>query len=339
MAEQLMAESLEQQSRNLFIVGTPLQLLNATEARDRFHSRQCNTLAVVRTPLRRGAPMAGYLSILEDLIDDRWTDVWFPKLSKIRQAAFSLVAKPFIRQSGRFDIIYTGSFQSAQNHLINSLGHTQLALLDDGCSIHHVLERYLCKSRKRRLRDCFLRRRGTWPDDPYLRVFTCFHVQWPSEWVVRNDYRMLRRRTQGTTELHLDELVFISQPIQHELGIKIDHDELRNRLMEEAGVSRIRWINHPKEPDPPVFGEYLPYPIELFGIREKYLPAAFATFFSSAIRTLSLLYRRKSYCVEIPDHLVTNDTDYALSQFYEDYRQDGVQLLPYELGSPVARAA
>ncbi len=317
-------------TENLFIASTPLQLLNATEARDRFHPGQGNKLAVIRTPLRRGSPTNAYRQVLRGLVDDGWSDVWFPELSKIGQLGFSQVSRRFIGANSRVSSVYTGSFQSPQNHLINSIKHDQLTLLDDGCGIHTLLERYPHKNRQKRWSDLLLRRCGSWPNDPDLRLFTCFNVNWPAAQTVRNDYRILRNKLKSSIAVRPDELVFISQPIESALGVKVDYQAVVEQMKAETGAKTVRWIKHPREPDSENFGEDLGYPIELFGLREKYVPGAFATFCSSAIRTLGLLYDTAAYCIEISDQMITKKTGLCeMSKIYEDYRKSGVQLMPY----------
>ncbi|MEX1027527.1 MAG: hypothetical protein WD049_05905 [Candidatus Paceibacterota bacterium] len=314
---------------NLFVASTPLQLLNATEARNRFHSGQCNRLAVVRAPLRRGSPSASYHEILRSLIDDQWSDVWYPDITKLRQLAFSLTARSFIRSLRQVDALYVGSFQSPQCHLINSIAHNQLFLFDDGCSIHNVLQRLTESPGKQTWRHRVTLRKGAWPGEESVQAFTCFDVAWPKTRLIENDYRCLKDNLRRDTEVRTNEIVFIAQPISSELGLEVDYNQIINYLLNHTGCSKCRIINHPKDRNPPSGGEVLSYPIELFGMQEGYLPNFFATFFSTAVRTLKIIYDRPAICLEIDPKRVPHPLPYDLSCFYEDYRNSGFSIISH----------
>ena len=311
----------------LYVVSTPLQLLNAIEARDRFNSEGENVLAVVRTALRgaQQGRQCQYIKILEGLVDSDWSGVWFPKMSRTRQALFSLVASSFVRRNRRCDTIYTGNFQSQQNHLINSISHGNLVLLDDGVGVHAAASLLRHESGRRRIVHRILGKRGELPAHRVLDCFTCFDVkEGRVRRVVKNDYRMMRAKGKRRLPVRHEEAVFISQPLHHHFGVQVKHELLRNYITQTLGLRRLRYFAHPRESASPPWAESPEYPVELFGWREGYLPGAFVTYFSSAARTLALLYETPVYCLEFPATVWQPASVGArLEIIYREYRDAG----------------
>ncbi|MEZ6091022.1 MAG: hypothetical protein R3C05_23975 [Pirellulaceae bacterium] len=246
------------------------------------------------------------------------------------QVGFRLTATRYLRQIPTADAIYVGSFQTAQCHLINSIRHNQLVLLDDGCGIHAVLNQIKNSSNHTPWSHRLTFRKGNLPEPSSLKVFSCFDVDWPHSLLTRNDYRCLRRRLQEEIAVRSDEAVFICQPIANEIGFSADYDYLRSMVLAQTKCKSLRFINHPKDPNPLQEGDTLPYPIELFGLQEGYLPKYFVTFCSSAIQTLKIIYNRPSLCLEIPSLNIPMNVQDHLRTIYRDYRSNGLHVIPYQ---------
>ncbi len=290
-------------TKNLFVAVTPAHVLNATEARDRFHQGEENVLIVLRSPLRRrqASRQQSYLSMLAEMVDDEWSTVWMPPTSKRHHLFFPALAAGFIRQHSRVGTIYTASFQSNQMHLINSVQHDRIVLIDDGNGIHELIDAYQWKQRQVKLRHRLLCKNTRWPSGT-LHVFSCFDVDENCCQLTRNDYRCLRKKIPADLPVRDDEIVFASQPLNATFPhVKIKTESLLTHLKQSFSVDRCRYLAHPREATAVTGWESLTYSIELFPLREGYLPAAFVTYYSSCARTLRILYDVPVICLKPPE--------------------------------------
>lgn len=313
----------------LYLACTPLQILNATEARDRFHGDDENFLVVTQSPRTQTKRRLEFNQMLESLIDDRWSNVWNLKLGRITQLFFSITGRSIQNAVGNCDAIYTGGFQTQLRHLINTVPHEKLVVLDGGagCSSSALSRQEENPTKLYRLIPGM---RVDFPSLDDASFFTSYDLDVDPERIIHNDYRMLQQRVRDGVPIR-NEIVFISQPLERDLGVRINTDRLLQHAMQLYGVNSYRNILHPRMPRTDVRSEHLPYLIELFAMREGYLPKAFVTYMSSAARNIQLLYDCPVTCYDILPLLPESTPGLLrkeLVEVYNDFDSSGMRVIP-----------
>jgi hypothetical protein len=316
---------------NLFLACTPLQVLNAAEARDRFHADDDNFLVVFHSP-RSAKKQTRLAELADDAIDSRWTRTWNLKLTRLSQLLFPFTASRLRQQIGLCQCLYTGGFQTQQRHLLHSIPHQQLIVFDGGAGVlQTAVNSWRTQgTRQRRLKQLIPGQNTSLPDLSKARFFTSYALDMPAESIIPNDYRIFRTQVSGKLPVR-DEVVFFSQPLQRDLGLNIDIDATIAAVLQHHKASRCRWILHPRETEGPAGAEKLPFLAEFFGLREGYLPIAFATWMSSVARSLPAIYGRPVTCFDIRPLLPnTTNADYLreLDATYADFSNAGAVILP-----------
>ncbi len=314
---------------NLFLASTPLQIINSMEARDRFHAGERNYLVMVHSPRIRSRQRAHFFSMTDSLIDDAWSRVWNMKLTRISQLLFAITARRIRSEIGSCDCVYTGGFQTQQCHLINTVIHRRLIMLDGGACIHSVPDVLRRGTQRKRLRAFISGLRPHLKPNTEASYFTSYDLAVDPQKVIRNDYRMMRDRLRKTLPQR-DEIVFISQPLERDLNVYIDTRAVIQSAMRYHNVSEFRYILHPREKHEPFGSERLPHLIELFGLVQGYLPRAFVTYMSSAARSLQLIYGVPVTCYDMLPCLPASshpDTLDELQKVYNDFRRSGITVL------------
>lgn len=275
----------------------------------------------------------------DSLIDDRWSRVWNLKLTKLSQLAFPLTAWQIRSAVSPCEMLYTGGFQTQQCHLINTIRHKRLTILDGGACIHSVPDLLRVGSRGKRFHALVP---GMYPHiapGTEAAYFTSYDIGVSPEQFIHNDYRILRARMQAELPRR-DEIVFISQPLERDLNVSVDTDQVIAAAMEYHGAKQFRYILHPREKQEPPGSERLPHLIELFGLTQGYLPKAFVTYMSSAARSLQLIYGIPVTCYDIMPCLPESAgevTRTELRKVYDDFRASGMDVL--DLPANAASAA
>jgi hypothetical protein len=319
---------------NLFLACTPLQILNATEARDRFHSGERNYLIMFHSPRSASARQKHLHHLAGATTDSGWTQAWNLQLTRLSQLLFPLQAATLKRTIGHCRCLYSGGFQTQQRHMMHVMPHDELVIMDGGAGVlQSAINAWRAGgsgSRARGLRRLIPGLKSGMPDLSRARFFTSYSLDVPSESVIFNDYRSLRSSLTGRLPIR-EEIVFLSQPLERDLGVHVDVQAALRAAMEYHGVSRYRWILHPRETCGPAGAEKLPYLVEFFGLQEGYLPRAFVTWMSSAARSLPMIYGQPVTCIDIRPALpMETSAGYRaeLEGTYRDFAAAGAVILP-----------
>ena len=317
---------------NLFLACTPLQILNATEARDRFHAGENNYLMMFHSPRAASARLAHLHRLADATMDAGWTRTWNLRLTRISQLVFPFLAARLRRTIGPCQTLYTGGFQTQQRHMIHVVPHQHLVVVDGGAGVlQSAINTWREQgSRGRGFRQLIPGLKTSLPNLDKACFFSSYRLDIDPSRVFVNDYRSLRRSVTGNLPIR-DEIVFLSQPLERDLGVNVDAEAALRMAMEFHGVSRYRWILHPRETSGPAGAEKLPYLAEFFGLQEGYLPRAFVTWMSSAARTLPLIYGRPVTCIDMQPGLPASTsaaTREELALTYADFAASGAVILP-----------
>jgi hypothetical protein len=319
---------------NLFLACTPLQILNAAEARDRFHAGERNYLIMFHSPRSASARQKHLHALADTTTDNGWTQAWNLQLTRLTQLFFPLQAAAFKRTIGHCQRLYSGGFQTQQRHLLHVMPHDELVIMDGGAGVlQSAINAWReggAGSRGRGLRRLIPGLKSSLPDLSRARFFTSYSLDVPAESVIFNDYRSLRSTVTGRLPIR-DEIVFLSQPLERDLGVRVDVEAALRAAMDYHGVHRYRWILHPRETSGPAGAEKLPYLAEFFGLQEGYLPRAFVTWMSSAARSLPLIYGQPVTCIDILPALPPETSAACRAELegtYRDFEAAGAVILP-----------
>jgi hypothetical protein len=291
-------------AKNVFLVLTPLQVVNAIEARHAF-----DTVSNCLVLLSIGQPR----SQLEELVDARdWSEVHVidamatvdghtPRLQRYASMLAARRALDRLAQRlGAVEGLFLGNYESRYaRHLAARLCHEKLYVLDDGTGTvltaeqrlgHHVSQFTWDQSAKLGIRNRLL---GFVPyDASSLVFFTSFDIRVTGrDEVVRNSFARLRRDVVGTRII--DELWFLGQSlVEDAVMIEATYFGYVKAAMREANASRFVYVPHRREnPDRVarlsrelgvevrVYGR----PIEVELVKSDVLPSVLGSFYCAAL--------------------------------------------------------
>lgn len=297
---------------NLFIARTPLQLFNCIEAKDRFHKNEQNILFY---QYQREIDKNQMQSLL---IDTDWHKIISYPLKPLRR----LLPQFFLffinlKYKNKIESCYYGAYNSIISSLINKINPTKLILVDDGTKTLEIArlisEQNISKrSFIKKIRDKIL---SSNIDFIYnTSLFTIYDLEQFNikNSVIKNDYREYKS--------YLKSLPF--KDIVYFIGTNLNEKMLKDSSSFEKYIQNILefykdkefiYILHRYENIDYIASlaqkynfNYVKFDniLEVMISKEGFIPSEFATFGSSAIETLPLLYSKSHYrvfCLDIKD--------------------------------------
>lgn len=313
---------------HLFVVDTPLQLLNVIEARAAFPVDSC-TVVILMWPHWSRQPFE--LILRDNTLDDvrfftmreravrkpahglsgRITDRLREYRTELMQLAFR---KKFDSYMGRFtdvDQLFVGNYRNDyMKHVANIVPHRRLILLDDGTdTLHAAQERQAHTVRGdqpptgliRRLKDHYLRKRIDWDcrQAPAVTFFSSYEIECSgADNHVRNRYARLQARLR--TSESSDEVYFLGQPLVADGYLdKQTYTSYLAGIRKHFADRELYYIPHPREleQDYAELARQLDFevlgfnvPIEVALCSADRTPAVIASLFCSALENLSFLF-------------------------------------------------
>jgi len=313
---------------NVFVVNTPLQLINAVEAKGYFGIPDGDALLIV-------IHLGNRFKQLQEVVDERqWAEVvWLESEEEglhgrdhcVAARVFKWVSgcRCFVRHVSdikecyrAFQILFLGNYlMGAQLHIANTLQPERVVLLDDGNAslttaefrnagithfqsrvgaidkIKYLLKRYILLFRLN--------------DVATVTFFTTYDFDISvCDKIIRNKYSHIRRSM--SCKPYKDEIWFIGAPLV-EQGIVgfADFCSLLEKVIDCYGCRKIVYIKHPGEALRET-EDYLEQrgvevltfllPIELILLSGKELPIVVATFYSSALYNLRQIFAASIEC-------------------------------------------
>ena len=339
-------------AENVFFVDTPLQLINALEARTALDVRRA-ALVVVANRTRRPQ--------VEALTDPReWDEVFTvtglhdvtgfsPRLMFYRRLMRARRQLDILaRRLGKVDSLFLGNYGSPiGRHFASSLEHRHLVLLDDGMAtvvyakarMNASSARSRAPALRRRLRDFALGFRHHEPEA--VTFFTSYELAaGPDDTIIRNTYGRLRSATKPDGVV--PETLFLGQPL------------VEDRLVEEAtyfryvfaafqacGHQRCVYAPHPRESVErlermqQILGCEIrssELPIEIEFARSGQLPSVLASFWTSALDSCRILFGStdmaiKAFVIATSDLLSGHDDSYEMYAYLRRQQTAGFEVL------------
>ncbi len=289
---------------NLFLARTPLQLFNCQEARRRFHHGECNVLwAIYRKEVDRRQMLR--------VCDGHWQEVncfhlnWvlrnFPKLWVL--AHRGLLAE--------VDVFYTGFSKRLARAVVQCAKPNHATIVDDGNDAL-VTNRTLGHRSK-------------------VTYFTCFHREDRDE--ILNDYQAFRSHLQSKSKAS-GGIAFIGSPVYPR---DILDAKVFVGLMEQvrAHYENESIIYYAHRYENPVQLQYWMKPLDIevrspdtilecLLAEASTLPRELATFHSTAIDTLHLIYHLPQRVFAFPSEIVTENRRHTYLAIMASFRDRGV---------------
>jgi hypothetical protein len=318
---------MEDFRKNFFIVRTPLQLLNATEARNRFHPKDENILlCIYRKKIDE--------RLMQNIIDDQWSHIYWFHLTSLSRAFYPIMLYPFIRKIGEVTTIYIGLFGNVISHLVNSVIHKEVIIFDDGNEIIKIAHAI----KKKKIKESRISHRvfGKKTDNSFVYHTKFFSIYDLSSYispnkVIQNDYRAFKNKMCTFHETD-DRVYFIgSHLVSNYLEKKIFQKWMKSietyfsgrsiiyilhryenaEILHEIGIETIRFDNI----------------IEFQFMKDRIKPAMVVSLRSTALDTLKILYDTNVSIIKIPLCEFKQEKQKEMEELYHYYSDKGISVI------------
>ena len=313
----------------VFIVGSPLQLLNAIEARNRFHQNDQTYLLVFWAKKIE-------LQQMQNMLDKKWGIIYFYKISKFFKIFYPWIIQKILHSFAYVSYLYLGYPFKIRAHIANVLNANKTIFLDDG-NASLILAKQLSDSnfyRKQVLHwyDKLLCRKINlnYAKDAYF--FTAYtDMSWPKDKIINNDYRCIKKNlTQGEFNT---EVLFIGSSIAGAIVSQEQEKYLIHAMASFYKNKNILYALHRFESIEYFQNEFKELnitfirfdgAIELELFTHKIFPKKISSFCSSALNTLSMLYDCHLEVLAIPQSWMEITVANRLEVIYEDFTLRGI---------------
>jgi hypothetical protein len=317
---------------NIFIVSSPLQIMNAIEAVEYFGTRN-NILLVSYIGNKKPLSQIKKMLNFSDWHTVKYILLPLKVVDKLIFSKKIYSALQFIEKS-KIDKLFVGEYRSDHvNHIVNSLRNQEVYLLDDGLAqlnYHKELTQQPYKVKIRRLiyKLLFYKLKTI-----KYTFFTMFDIK--NEKIIKNNYNFFKKYI-GNKEIE-DAIYFIGQPII-ELNV-MSKDNYKKELLKIINFykgKKFVYILHRREEVENIKNlslelnfEYKAFDnlIELEMINNPITPSNFATFFSTAIVTLPNFISESEYRVfRSKDKIINKKFIDNISNTYKELNKMGLKV-------------
>lgn len=317
--------------RVCLVVGSPLQLLNAIEARQRFHQdHHCTLLLIWSHDIDRQQMSA--------LLDQDWQQVHVFEAHKWFRLFYPYLMSVVLEPLRGVDYLYLGYPFKVRAHIANTLQAQQVRFLDDGNASLTLAEQLrsptLIKKHQPKLHDVLLSRKISIDYAKTATFFTLYpDMVWPRDQVIANDYRMLRQQI-ARQPTNLDVL-FVGSAVAGAVVSVAQEKQLIEAMAVYYAGQQVIYALHRFE-DQAYFEREFAHTslrfvrfdtaIEVALCQAQVYPQRIASFCSSALTTLSLLYGGQTEVLAIPSTWMEADVAARLDVIYQDFARSGIHI-------------
>lgn len=315
---------------NLFIIRSPLQMMNAYEAINKF-SLSNNILLVIDT---KGKSNTGQMS---DLIDSnyKWDEII--RLENEGKSNFSRYIKLIKKlKNFTYDYVFSGDFGSIHQIIISNMDSKNVYLLDDGTT--SILRRYEFQKKKKinfkLLRFSLFGLKTTLKKE--VNFFTMFNLEkLGKEKVILNKFDGLKKQFNIKLFKESDNIYFLGQPLV-EAGYlsKEVYLEYFNTLLSRFPHKKIVYIAHRAETMLNYLEEnvnleivHSEKPIEFYFLQKKEYPKEVLGFTSAALFTLSILFEKTVVNSVIIKEKDFTDKFYVMDLIYKYMESSNINMI------------
>jgi len=323
-------------TQNIFIARTPLQLFNCIEARNRFHKNNHNILFY---QYQRDIDKVQ----IESLIDDEWSEVIPYPLSPLKRLFFPFFLKKIIvNYRNHIDTCYFGAYNGIISYLINRLKPLKFFIIDDGVKTIQISE--LIKDKKldkkgyfRYIRDKVM---GSSRDYIYsAKFFTIYDeikVFVPKK-VIKNDYRAFKAHISKMEKeniiyfigTNLLEKIFKTKELfENELEKVILYYQEKNQKIIYV-LHRYEELEYMESLSKKYSFESVKFDniIEVELLKRGTLPVGVASFASTAVETIDMIYGVDATIFELKNSGIFEKYQEVFTKLYNNFREKGVKVI------------
>lgn len=322
---------------NLFIARTPLQLFNCIEAKKRFHKGEQNILFYQYQRLVDKNQMESLIEV------DEWNSIIvYPLNWQRRIFSYFYIRMIKNRYKNKIERCYIGVFNSIINVLINTIYPKKIVILDDGTKtlgIAKNMETQKINSRNSLFKT--IRNRFFNTNRDYLYRASFFSIYPLDEYIINNevvlnDYRVFKESLSNIPVA--DRIYFI--------GTNLNEKILKSDEVFEANLQKVIafyknkkmiYILHRYENIEYIANlakkykfDYVKFDniLEVEIAKAGFLPTEFATFGSSAIETLPLLYPNSEYRVfYLESKDILEHKQQVMEELYNSFERKGYEVI------------
>lgn len=319
---------------NFFVAQSPLQLLNCIEAQYKFKTQNNILIFIESGHLQTEFQMKRLLKLF------KWKDIIYIHLptTKIENITFVAEVRKKLKYylSHKIEKVFIGDFRGFQMlHIANYLSAEEVYLVDDGISTVSYDNYIQFKSIQKTLSK--LKHRAFFYKTKQINYnfFTIYDMKEKRK--VFNNYDFIN--TYKSNSEVKDEIFFIGQPLV-KLGIvsKEYYQENLKKIIDLHRNEKLVYVMHRIEDEAYIkelshqFGfDYRRFDdlLELEMIRAVYLPKTFATFYSSALFSMSQLFKNLDY---IAYRIDTKEIKYKglkildIDHMYDQFKKYGIRV-------------
>ncbi|MBV1870767.1 MAG: alpha-2,8-polysialyltransferase family protein [Gammaproteobacteria bacterium] len=306
----------------LYVISSPLQLINAIEARERFTHSGDDVLIYI---YRKQAD----LDSVSGILDKQWADISYFGLSTFTRLFYPQLLRHLFKKN-TIDRVYLGYPYNIRAHIAN-VCDVDTWLLDDG-TFTLWLNEELSKPASELWQPPSIADRllGRHVDLSYLHkvvFFTTYDIQPPqSQLVVRNDFSCIKR--QIVAKLAGEEVLFIGTPVEGRMLSSLEDflsamkqvrafygqrkvvyalhrhedEKMRRAQLEPLGISTVRFDT----------------PLEVACYEREDAPFEIASFTSSALANLHDIYGFSARSFRVPEQALIKERKEIFNTLYAD---------------------
>lgn len=322
---------------NLFIARTPLQLFNCIEAKNRFHVNEKNVLFY---QYQRSIDKNQIESII---YDHEWTEVIAYPLSPFRRLFPQYFLKKCIsKYQNKVACCYFGAYNSIISYFINKVKPKDFFIVDDGVKTIEISELIKKKKLDKKGFFRFLINKIMNSSRNYIYIskfFTIYdevEVSLPNR-VVKNDYRAFKK---NITTLEEEKIVYFigTNLLEKILKTKnIFEEELKKVILYYREKNQeVVYILHRYENTEYMKSLSIEYKfefvkfdniIEVELLKRGLLPTEIASFASTAIGTINIIYGVDATIFELENSGIFDKYQDTFAKLYDNFRKKGVEVI------------
>ncbi|WP_310442340.1 hypothetical protein [Sulfurimonas sp.] len=320
--------------KNLFIIGTPLQLINAIEAVKHFKLNN-NILVIVHRSLEANRVQMDYLKSLY-----KWEEIIDVEYSR-HSSIFKYIDLVKYLKKYSYKYIFISKLEVVPKIVIPNVTKEKVFLLDDGVLTISIYENQIKPNKINKydfkeIRFLFFGLNIKIKDK--INLFTCFDLE-PTNGIeiVKNELNFLKETYLQNAKNNYENIYFLGHPLNESLVKKDVYISNLLSLIEKFN-KKIIYIPHRGETkemknilssiDSSLFNVVdINMPVELYFLENKIYPMQVIAYYSTALITLSTIYKE----CEISFISISNGTsiDRDLINIYKIFNQEGFQELNF----------
>ena len=318
---------------NIFIISSPLQLLNSIEAHNYFKTKN-NILIIIDTNEKNNEIQ---ISNLIPFI--QWKEIIYIKLPQHnkKRALFYLDVKKALQYIKKDSIgkLFIGEYRSAHvTHIANYLNVKQIYLVDDGTAVLFY-DKYIQKSFKHKIRVFIYKIFFYNLKNIEFTFYTSFNLEKKN--CIKNEY--LYTKSILNNKEYEDSVFFIGQPLV-ELGM-ISQENYKieiTKILKYYESKEFIYILHRRQKEKFIkeLSEELGFTykrfeqlIEIEMVLSKKLPLEFSTIYSTAILLLPKIIEKCKFKAFKIDNSLNKKSPYikALPIYYQEFSKNKIEVL------------